>query len=127
MAELSGEERVDERVDHGIGGGSDVGQVFDKLASGGEQVYIEHLEDVPHVEGRPTKHERDYQNQNYPEWELELASIRMRGGFYVGNPIPSKKSQSRDFKSHRIFAKTSGIPIPKAPQHFRKSRKSKKS
>ena len=44
---------------------------------------------------------------------LNLKTIRHRSGFFVGNPTLRKTSNPWDFKSHGIFAKKSGIPIPK--------------
>ena len=45
-----------------------------------------------------------------------------RGGFFVGIPNPTKKNPNPgDFKSHGIFTKKCGIPIPGIPRDFQKS------
>ena len=52
----------------------------------------------------------------------ENHAIVARGGFFVGIPNPTKKNPNPgDFKSHGIFTKKCGIPIPGIPRDFLKS------
>ena len=55
--------------------------------------------------------------------KIFIKKVLNQSGFFVGNPSYQKSTNRGDLKSHGIFAKKSGIIIPKNPEDQKKCKK----